>query len=167
MTKFSDLPAYLLAPLEGRGDEAWFGAPPGKWSPAEIVDHLATAMENSAKGFASRVDKPPMRRRPRSVAQRLAHVALLGVGWFPRGRKAPETTRPAARPDRAATERRLRAGVEAFLDLERRLVPARASDLFLKHPVLGDLTLPEFMRFHVRHAQHHRKQIVARLRTVP
>ena len=163
MKAFASLPDTLLAPLAGRGDDAWSAAPDGKWSPGMIVDHVATAVENSAKGFASRADKPAMTRRPRSMVQRVANVLVLGLGYFPSGRKAPETTLPSARPDRAATEARLRAACATFADVRRKLAH-RPGDLFLKHPVLGDLTVDEFMRFHVRHAAHHRKQIVERLK---
>lgn len=160
-----DLAEFILQPLKGRGDDAWFAAPVGKWSPAEIVDHLATAIGNSAKGFESRADKPPMERRPRSLVQRAAGVAVLNLGFFPPGRKAPETTLPATRPDRAATEAKLRDAWAAFTGLEKTLVQ-RKNDLFLKHPVLGDLTLAEFKVFHHRHAAHHRAQIVERLATI-
>lgn len=164
MRAFRDLPDFILAPLRDKDERAWFAAPPGKWSPAEIVDHLATAIENSAKGFASRADKPAMTRRPRSFRQRFAQHIVLRTGWFPRGRQAPEMTRPAVRPERSATEAKLRSAVESFLQVEKRLLPMRAATLFLKHPVMGDLTFGEFMQFHIRHAEHHRKQILARLR---
>lgn len=163
MTAFTDLPELILGPLAGRDDDAWFRAPEGVWCAGQVVDHLTIAIENSAGAFASRADKPPMRRRPRPVIQVLASHLLLTTGWFPPGRRAPDTTMPAARPERAATEARLRAGIAAFLDLERRLLPQRAADLYVRHPALGDLTLGEFMTFHVRHAAHHRKQIVQRL----
>jgi uncharacterized damage-inducible protein DinB len=165
VTAFSDLPELILGPLAGRDDDAWFRAPAGVWSAGQVVDHVTIAIENSAEAFTLRADKPPMRRRSRPVIQALASHLLLTTGWFPRGRRAPERTLPAPRPERAATEARLRAGVAAFLDLERRLLPQRAYDLFVKHPALGDLTLGEFMTFHVRHGAHHRKQIVRRIRS--
>src|SRR4051794_33729505 len=101
MMPFSELPDFLLAPLAGASPEAWLAAPAGKWSPAEIVDHVATAIDNSAKGFASRADKPAMTRRPRTMVQRAAGIALIELGWFPSGRKAPESTLPSTKPDRA------------------------------------------------------------------
>ena len=162
MRDFRDIPERLLGPLSGRGDDAWFMAPPGKWCPGEIVDHVATAMENSARGFASRLDKPAMTRRPRSMVQRVASFLVLSLGWFPVRRQAPESTRPATRPDRAATEAKLKDACTRLIELEKTLAH-RSGDLFLKHPVLGDLTIGEFNRFHVRHAEHHRKQVVARL----
>jgi hypothetical protein len=157
------LAALILEPLEGRNDEEWNAAPAGKWSPGQIVHHLAVGIDLSGRAFASRVGKPPMRRRARTPAQLLAHLLILGFGYFPPGRRAPETTLPAQRPDRAATERLLREGVARFVELSRTLLPARAHDLFVKHPVMGDLTLEEWMRFHRRHAAHHLRQIRQRL----
>jgi hypothetical protein len=163
MIAFKDIPALMLGPLQGKGDEAWFHTPPGKWSPGQVVDHVTTALENSAKAMRSRVAKPPMRRRPHTPRQRIFKLIVFGTGFFPPGRKAPETALPAQRPERAATERRLEDAVAAFLELERTLLPARANDLFVKHPIFGDLTISEWMRFHSRHAAHHAKQVRARV----
>jgi uncharacterized protein DUF1569 len=163
VTRFAELPDLVLGPLAGRADADWYRAPAGKWCPAQIVEHLALGLDTSSRVFDERRAKPPMTRRPRTLFQRLAYVALVQVGWWPPGRKAPEMTRPAERPDRAAVERKVREAVDRFQRLERELLPARAGDLFVKHPVLGDLTIPEWMRFHVKHARHHAKQIVERL----
>lgn len=121
--------------------------------------HVNAALERSAAGFESRAEHAPMKRRPQPLKVTIARMVVLGTGWFPKGRKAPDGTSPEANPDRGATEAALRRNVERFLELERKLLPRRENDLFLKHPVLGDLTLREFMRFHVVHARHHAKQI--------
>jgi hypothetical protein len=47
--------------------------------------------------------------------------------------------------------------------VERELLPARSQDLFVKHPRLGDLTIPEWIRFHGIHVRHHARQIRARI----
>ena len=101
--------------------------------------------------------------RPRPLRQRVWHFLYIDVGWIPSGRRAPEVTEPAEHPDARAVERQLRDGVTRFLALARELLPARRADLFVRHPVFGDLTLPEWLRFHVRHCAHHAKQIRARL----
>jgi hypothetical protein len=87
----------------------------------------------------------------------------MRLKWFPPGRKAPPFTRPADAPDPEQAARDFREGVRRFLELEQRLLPSRAHDLFAKHPALGDLTLGEFMRFHVIHSEHHARQIRRRL----
>lgn len=127
------------------------------------MDHLAIAVRRSADGFEARAAREPMSRRPPGLQQRIARAPVLGLSFIPTGTKAPPEAQPRDRPDRADVERRFREGVDRFLDLERRLLPARAADLFVKHLRLGDLTLGEWMRFHVRHALHHAKQIRERL----
>ena len=163
MTRFADLPDLVLGPLAGRPDADWYKAPPGKWSPAQIVHHLAISLEGSGRSFEQRRAKPPMRRRPSSLRQRLAYVLVMRLGWSPPGVDAPAPVRPAERPDRAAVQRQFTEGVARFLALERELLPARRADLFVKHPALGDLTFPEWLRFHAWHCAHHAKQIHARL----
>jgi len=163
LDRFAAIPDVVLGPLAGRSEADWHRAPPGKWTPAQIVHHLAISVEGSSRVFQERRAKPPMRRRPRPLRQRAWHFLYIDVGWIPSGRRAPEVTEPAEHPDARAVERQLRDGVTRFLALARELLPARRADLFVRHPVFGDLTLPEWLRFHVRHCAHHAKQIRARL----
>lgn len=163
MIAFADLPDLILRPLTGRPDADWFRSPPGMWSAAQIVHHLGVGIDQSGSAFATRIEKPPMRRRPRTWYERGANLLIMRAGWFPPGGKAPSQILPAERPERAAVEKQFTEGIQRFLDLKRRLLPARRYDLFVKHPVLGDLTLEEWMKFHVRHATHHARQIRQRL----
>jgi len=160
---FAAIPDVVLGPLAGRPEADWYRAPAGKWTPAQIVHHLAISIDGSGRLFEERRAKPPMRRRPRSMRQRLGHVLYLDIGWIPSGRPAPEATRPAEAPGAGAVERQLRDGVARFITLARELLPARRNDLFVKHPAFGDLTLPEWLGFHIRHCAHHAKQIRALL----
>ena len=161
--EFAAIPDVVLGPLVGRPEAAWHRAPSGKWTAAQIVHHLAISIDGSGRLFEERRAKPPMRRRPRLLRQRLGQFVYLDLGWIPSGRPAPEATRPADAPDARAVERQLRDGVARFLALAHELLPARQSDLFVKHPAFGDLTLPEWLRFHIRHCAHHAKQIRALL----
>lgn len=163
MTRFADIPDVVLGPLVGRPEADWHRAPPGKWTPAQIVQHLALGIDGNGRTFESRRAKPPMQRRPRTVPQWIGWLVVLRLGWIVPGRESPPDVRPAERPDPASVDRQLRDGVARFLRLERELVPARSRDLFVKHPALGDLTLSEWLRFHVLHSAHHAKQIRARL----
>jgi len=132
-----DLTNVVLGPLAGLPEASWQQAPPGKWTPAQIVHHLAISVDGSSRVFQERRAKPPMRRRPRPLRQRLAHFVYLDIGWIPSGRRAPAVTEPAQRPDAAAVERQLRDGVARFVALARELLPARRGDLFVRHPVFG------------------------------
>ena len=160
---FATLPDLVFAPLAGRPDADWHRAPPGKWTPVQIAEHLAKGLDRSSRRFVEQRHKPPMRRRPRTWPGFLAYQAIIRLGWFPAGFSAPDGTSPGDRPDTAAVQRTFRDAHARFLDLERQLLPARRHDLFVKHPVLGDLMLEEWMRFHTVHCGHHLKQILGRL----
>jgi hypothetical protein len=165
MSQLAELTAIVLGPLERRPDDDWQRAPNGKWTPAQIVEHLAIGVDGSAQKFEERRDRPPMTRRPRRLIERIAGVSILGLGWYPQGFKAPEGTIPAERITRAAAEAHFRRGITRWEALERDLFPRRPNDLFVRHPRLGDLTMPEWIRFHVIHARHHASQIRERIGT--
>jgi hypothetical protein len=149
--------------LAGRPEASWQQAPPGKWTPAQIVEHLALALELSATTFAARRAKEPMTRRGTTLREKIGKVFTFGLGRFPPGLKAPDRTTPPPQVDGRAAEAHFRSALAAWEAVERELLPGRRHDLFVKHPRLGDLTLEEWGRFHLVHARHHARQIRARL----
>src|SRR5258708_24910233 len=153
--RFADVPKMVLAPLDGRPEADWYRAPAGKWTCAQIVEHLAIALEYSAVTCDKRRAHDSMVRRPRRFMERLGSAVILGLGWYPQGFKAPEGTVPAANVTSAAAESKFRAGFTKWQELEHMLLPARRFDLFLKHPPLGDLTAQEASRLHPLHAPPH------------
>lgn len=157
------LQALVLGPLTGRAESDWQRAPTGKWTPAQIVEHLALGLDWSAQKFEARRAHAPMARRPRTPAEQVARMLIMGLRWFPPGRKAPERSVPAPHMTGADAEAHFLAGLAAWQRLERDLLPSRRADLFVKHPRLGDLTIEEWMRFHGIHARHHARQIRSRL----
>lgn len=163
VSSLASLPDLVLGPLAGRGERDWYRAPPGRWCPAQIVQHLALTIEHSARSFEARRERQPMRRRRRSGVELIGYLLVLRFGWIPRGWGAPAPMRPAEQLERTGVERQFREACERFLVLGRELLPARGADLFAKHPMLGDLTIPEWERFHLLHCAHHAKQIRARL----
>ena len=86
--EFAAIPDVVLGPLAGRPEADWHRAPAGKWTPAQIVHHLAISLEASARTFDERRGKPPMRRRPRTVRERVGSFLVLQIGWMPSGREA-------------------------------------------------------------------------------
>jgi hypothetical protein len=161
--RLEELPTLVLGPLRGRSDGDWERGPEGKWTPAQIVEHLALGLTLSAAKFEERRQHGPMVRRPRSPAEKIAKLFIFGLRWFPPGRKAPERTVPPPQMLRVVAEGHFLAGLAAWERIERDLLPSRRNDLFVKHPRMGDLTMEEWMRFHRIHAQHHARQIRARV----
>src|SRR6266849_268418 len=163
MSPLGELPDLVLGPLRGRADSDWEHGPPGKWTPAQIVEHLALGLTLSAETFQARKHHAPMKRRRRSPAEKIASLFIFGFRRFPPGRKAPERTTPPPNIDRATAEAHFLTAVEAWDQVDRALLPERRADLFVKHPRMGDLTVEEWMRFHVIHARHHARQIRERI----
>ena len=159
----AELPELVLGPLRERSDSEWERGPAGKWTPAQIVEHLALGLALSAETFTARRNHAPMVRRPRTPAEKIAKLLIFGFRWFPPGRKSPERTTPPAQIDRASAEAHFLAAIEAWDQVDRALLPERRADLFVKHPRMGDLTVEEWMRFHVIHARHHARQIRQRV----
>lgn len=163
MKPLGELPELVLGPLRGRPDGDWERGPAGKWTPAQIVEHLALGLNLSAQTLLTRRNHAPMSRRRRTPAEHVAWFFIMGLRWFPPRRKAPERTTPAQHIDRATAEAHFLAGIEAWDQVDRALLPERRANLFAKHPRMGDLTVEEWMRFHVIHARHHARQIRARV----
>ncbi|HZE94288.1 MAG TPA: DUF1569 domain-containing protein [Gemmatimonadales bacterium] len=159
----AELPELVLGPLRERSDSEWQRGPAGKWTPAQIVEHLALGLALSAETFTARRNHAPMVRRPRTPAEKIAKLLIFGFRWFPPGRKSPERTTPPAQIDRASAEAHFLDAIEAWDQVDRALLPERRADLFVKHPRMGDLTVEEWMRFHVIHARHHARQIRQRV----
>ncbi len=161
--QLAELPQLVLGPLRGRADGEREHGRRGKWTAAQIVEHLALGLNLSAATFLGRRNHASMSRRRRTPAEQVARLFIFGLRWFPPGRKAPERTTPPAQIDRATAEAHFLAGIELWDQVDRALLPERRADLFVKHPRMGDLTVEEWMRFHVIHARHHAKQIRERV----
>jgi hypothetical protein len=134
----------------------------GKWSPAEIAQHLVLSYEpplaelEGGPGYAVRL---PWWKR---AALRWTVLPQIVVhGKFPRGAPAPREARPnggMASPQEAG--RRLRENASRF---EARLVEAHAGRrVRLTHSYFGKLTAPQILRLMAVHARHHRAQLPGR-----
>src|SRR5919201_1240247 len=95
--RLAELPALVLDPLRNRSDNEWERGPAGKWTPAQIVEHLALGLTLSAETFQARRNHAPMSRRRRTPAQQVARFLIFRLRWFPPGRKAPERTIPQSK----------------------------------------------------------------------
>ncbi len=160
--QLSRLEPMVLHPLDGVDENDWHRAPAGKWNLAQIVEHLAITIDMVATGFEHCVDKPVMRRSATPAQSVLRHM-LLGGGKLPRGLKAFETSLPSEAPDPELVAARFRMGVERTRELVEDWPEQRTLEVFLRHPVLGDLNLPEWVRFHYVHCGLHGEEIGERL----
>ena len=136
---------------------AW--RPEGKWSSAQILEHLTLTFSGTVKGMQRILAGNGSGARGRSFKNRLFALVVVDLGYFPSGRKAPEMTVPSSGDPATAVETILRNLTEmdaVLTEVESKKGPkARVT-----HPVIGPLTIAEWRKFHLLHTRHHMKQIV-------
>lgn len=141
--------------------------PEGKWSAAEILEHLLLSFRASGSRLARAADEHATRVRPDTWKMRLGAFVVVRLGYFPTGRAAPEYVQPAGMPAGEVLE----ATRAALIDFDA--AAARCADLFgpdtkvTSHPILGAFSVRQWRRFHRVHTTHHLKQVAARRRDLP
>ena len=133
--------------------------PAGKWSPAQILEHLALGFGATAKGAARCLAAGRPAAGVPTLRHHVATALVVTVGYLPSGRSAPERTRPRGLSGGAAMEA-VRANLVAMDDALARCAQrfgARAA--LLDHPILGPLSVSQWQKFHRVHTRHHMKQI--------
>jgi len=131
---------------------------PGKWSPAQIVEHLrlttAALRHEIETGDGLRVRTSWWRRHLFRV---LFLRRILRTGEFPAGARAVREIQPGSGPfDQRATTDALAAELRRFeLAFEAR------RDAVLTHPIFGAADASTGLRFCVVHLWHHRVQIAS------
>ncbi len=137
--------------------------PPGKWSSAGILEHLAITFDGTRRNLQKCLDAGTSRATRPTLRQRLGVLRVVELGRFPTGVQAPAPTVPKGLSGEAALDaaRRNLAAMDVVMsDCERRFGSRRP---IANHPILGPLSLRQWRRFHFVHVRHHMKQI-ARLR---
>lgn len=163
----ADIPAALAATrsavndLAAAGDKAaatWtIPRAPGKWSPSQVVEHVARALEESAnmvQGAPSRLPSLPGFVRP--VVRALLFNRVIRKGTFPKA-KTTKAMDPERGPDSPAQGR---ARLEAALAKFDAACRARAeSSRTTESAAFGTVALADYIKFQEVHTRHHTKQI--------
>ena len=138
----------------------------GKWSPAEILEHLNLTYTGTIKSLERCLNSGNTSASSDRSRMRWQRLILIRGGYFPRGRQSPPRVQPRGTPpEQVASEilenvSRLDGVIQ---DCEIRF--GRSKPL-ADHPVLGPLTAAEWRKFHLVHGKHHAKQL-RRLRETP
>lgn len=143
----------------GAGPEAAVRKDPAKWSVAEIVEHLARTYSGTAKGFERCLEKGAPLATPTTLKHTLQQFMLIELGFFPEGRPAPKHVVPAGELDLRGVMDAARAGLVRLDEAAIQARQALGSGKMLDHPIIGALTIDQWLRFHVVHTEHHAKQI--------
>ena len=157
------LEPMILEPLHGVKGDDWHRAPTGRWSIAQVLSHLAIGIDAVGLKLEERGARRDLRRRASPKEHLIRHL-ILGVGKIPSGHKTPERSNPGDRPDPELATAQYRMGVERLARLVETWPREEQERVFVRHAVLGDLNLPEWVRFFFVHNRHHLHQIEVRLR---
>jgi hypothetical protein len=154
--------AIILDATNGCGDEARVRRDPQQWSVVEIVEHLTRAYSGTAKGFERCVEKGASLATAATLKQRLQQLALIEFGYFPEGRQSPKHIFPTGELDLGAVIEAVRRDLARLDASAIRARDAVGAGKMLDHPILGALTVDQWLKFHVVHTRHHAKQIARR-----
>jgi hypothetical protein len=135
---------------------AWLApCAPGKWSPSQIVEHVARGLDEGANVAAGRPTLPMPPAVVRLIG-RFLFKRVLRKGVFPKGFKAHKAMNPASGPATAAEGRiRLETAHQKFDEACRRM----AADGRPITSFFGSVPAQDFVRFSEIHTRHHSKQI--------
>lgn len=130
---------------------------PGKWSPSQLVEHVARSLDESAnevRGVRSSFPNLPFFLRP--IVRSLLFNRVLRTGTFPRAR----TSRPFDPIEGPATladaQRRLNQSVGAFIEACQ---ACASGDQKVRSSVFGVVAVDDYARFQACHIRHHTQQL--------
>ena len=136
----------------------------GKWSAAEILEHLYLTYSGTVKGMERCLQLgKPLASVP-SLKQRAFVTLVVRLGCLPKGRKSPDRAIPKGMlPNEVIADigPRITAMEHLIAQCEARY---GARTRVLDHPVLWPMTAGPWRKFHWVHGRHHVKQIQERRR---
>ena len=144
----------------GEQSGAAWNAPraPGKWSPSQIVEHIARGLDEAANVAAGRPSLPMPPAMVRLIA-RFFFKRVLRKAAFPTGFKAHKAMNPASGPATPADGRiRLEKAHQEWDEVCRRI----AADGRPTTTGFGSVPVEDLVRYSELHARHHNKQMAAR-----
>ena len=129
---------------------------PGKWSPSQVVEHVARGLEEAANvvSGAPSIPMPPAFLRP---LLRLFFNRILKKGVFPKGFKAHKALNPTSGPATPAEARVRLEGALSKFDQECRR--RAASVQHLVSTGFGTVSVEDYARFSAMHTRHHCRQM--------
>lgn len=130
----------------------------GKWSAAEILEHLRLTFTSTTK-LMEKVEAQASPVRRATFQEWIGTFVVVRLGYMPGGRTAPEFARPIE-----SRIHDIRNGFRrAIDDMDRALGryehAGQSRGKIAIHPILGPLSLQEWRKFHLAHTRHHMAQI--------
>jgi len=133
--------------------------PEGKWSTAEVLEHLYLTYTGTTKAFERCLQAGEPQARTPMLKDRVRTFVVNGLGHLPEGRKSPKHALPRG----MAVEEVIRQIGPRISAMDDQIAKCEARfgerTRVLDHPILGPLTGRQWRKFHWVHGRHHLKQI--------
>ena len=138
----------------------------GKWSVAEILEHLSLTYSGTVKNLARTLDAGKTLGGVPTLKQRFRTMLVTDFGYIPSGRKSPEAAKPRGMPSEQILESFKSRIVEMDEVIQACENKFGKRSLVSDHPILGPFTVEQWRKFHWVHGRHHIKQIEQMRKTV-
>ena len=145
--------------IAGMDNERLTWAPEGKWSSANLLEHLSRSFMITAKGCRMVLKQGgPELPRP-TLYQRWLAFRVIVLGHFPMRVVAPKMVCPRGQ----SPEEAMRNLLENMVEMDR--IMSQCEEKFgkkvemLSHAYLGPLTTEQWRRFSLFHVRRHMKQL--------
>jgi hypothetical protein len=158
--KVAELQKVLSDAIQGMSADELSRHPLGKWSTAEILEHLNLSYVGTIKNLERCLAVGQPRASSDRGKMRWPRLLITRVGYFPKGRKSPDFVRPRGTPAQQVASEimgNISRMDEVITQCESRFPSGKA---IADHPILGPLTATEWRGFHSAHGKHHARQIL-------
>jgi hypothetical protein len=138
---------------------------PEKWSIQQVVGHLLLTYGATGLAMDARLAKGAATKAKPSLARKAAQFGVITLGYFPRGRAAPEAVTCSSGAPPVPGGILIAQAETAIRRMDRQI--SAAEKMFgpncraVNHMLLGPLSARQWRRFHLVHGRHHIKQIAA------
>ena len=137
--------------------------PPGKWSIAEILEHLALTYSGTTAGAERAAARQRLTARRGDLRSRFRAFVVVECGYLPTGVEAPKRVVPVGIDPGTALAAAIGNLEKMDAALERAAATFGAGAKLMDHPIIGPLSTRQWRRFHWVHTRHHVRQIRARI----
>jgi hypothetical protein len=151
--------------VRGWSETHWRRALPGKWTNAQIFEHLLLSYTGTTKGLRRALENGKVTAGAPTLPHRVRKLVVTKFGYMRAGREAFKQIMPGE----GLSADSMRHFYDALVAMDATLFDAERRfgkrAMLLNHPFLGPLNGQEWRLFHRTHTRHHLKQVAERIRT--
>ncbi len=155
----SRLQSEISSAIQQLSQEQLSRSRPGKWSIAQILEHLFLTYTGTTKGLGRVLAEGHSLATKAAWKHRVGAFIVITLGHMPEGRKSPAVALPRGIPaEKIAAD--IIPAIGSMNEAMNQVVSALGERTpVMDHPVLGPLSIQQWRKFHLVHGLHHVGQI--------